>query len=346
MQGTFSVNVAYEIAVEKLESWKTFCIEHGLNASYEIVKHSFCNKDYCDISYTLDGIYFIGEYNYATHTYYGDELSAEELNFVKHSKFCAICNSSRNRLAMSVVRINGALATVGLNCKESFTCKYYFHKNNVVDINAERQEHVSHYQYSITDMLRFVNQYTRTYATYTQCREYANAALHCKCIASEFFKAFETFNISTEPVETIEQLIAELESATQNEYLEKIYLMLKDAQAIDGVFHDKSVAMMLSYLYNRKLTLAYADANNAEQVTDKNTSMTLIGATFMPSKYDLDGKIKYIFKTVDNTIVVWYSTSFTYSDSIGKTFTANLSKAELVSEKDRVVLKAKRLRLK
>lgn len=346
MQGTFSVNIAYETVVEKLESWKAFCIEHGLTATYEIAKHSIYNKDYCDISYTLDGIYFIGEYNYATHTYSGNELSAEELSVVQSSKLCAICNSRHNRLAMSVARINGALVTIGLNCKERLACKYYFHKNSIVDTNAERQEHASHYQYSITDLLRFVNQYTHAYATNTQCIEYSNAAAYCKCIASEFFKAFETHSISVELVETIDQLIAELESTARNEYLEKIYLMLKDAQAIDGLFHDKSVAMMLSYLYNRKLKLVYNEANNAKQITDKSTSITLIGATFMPSKYDFNGKIKYVFKTADNMIVVWYSTSFTYSDSIGETFTANLSNAELASEKDRVILKAKRLRLK
>lgn len=351
MQGTFSIVKTYESLIDKLEAWKAFCTEHGFVATYNIDKRSginFSREDYFDVSYECQGLSFVGNYNYSTHSYSGDELSADELEFVQHSTFCAICNSSRARLVMSVVRINGSLATIGLDCLKSLSCKTYFSKSEILDDIVEtRQEALSHYQYSITDMLRFVNQYTKAYASYTHCRDYTNAAVYCKCAAHEFFKAINTLSIEAEHVESIDQLIDELESINRNEFQESIYLMLKDAKSMNDMFHDKSVAKMLSYLFNRKANNICKDAAAAELITEKATSMKLVYAAFMPSKYDFDGKIKYVFKTANNMLVVWYATSFAYANDIGKTFTANLSKAEIKTDYCGCsMLLAKRLRLK
>lgn len=365
----FSSTIFVKAELVEVESvynaFNKFCNEHGFVASKSITKAFAVNeygvKEFAgyNVCFGIENVENIGSFEYASYNMsYNDyddlgeatyKLTAAELDEIHEMKTCMICGSTRNRSSVEVIRVNGALNIVGFSCLNRFYTAYYFMNHESmkkVNTNSDYIECASFaYGTNLYTVLGFVNSFNEPFAgtkvrvafryMETTAKKFFNNMMHSDIIASE---------------EEVNDLLKDIDQLDENnDFHYKIKRILQEAaeSGINGV-RTAAAPLLIGYLSNRKERKAIESAEDFEEAKLDKTEATLVCAKYFIKEvaYENTLNTKLVFKTADNKIVVWYTSSNKYNDLIGHKFMISCKTASIGIEYGKKVLRAKRLSCK
>lgn len=347
---------AAEAACKKFES---FCKEHNLTCASSVKKAYgftyFGTREVVGytVSFEVENLGVVGKYNYKTHSFEAvDEqhnLTPEEVDKINEMKTCSFCGTTRTRNEVAVVLINDQISVLGLECYSKLIAKSYFSRKETRGIsdNLDEEYGFALYATDLYQLLGFANEFCEPYVS-SSVKEYFYHEF--KSILPTTLFRHENYRAETVATDAeVEDLYKDIETLDDNNSFEyKIKRILQDVREASHNIHKAAVPLLLTYCILRKLNKEYATAVDFDKDTTKldKVEATLIFAKLYFSEFCSTIRTKYTFKTADNKIVVWYTSSDKYTESIGEKFMISCKTASTMQDMNREVLKAKRLSCK
>lgn len=356
---TVTAKTTHDAATAACAKFESFCKEHNL-VCVSSVKEAYSFSSFgtrelvgYTVSFEVKNLEVVGMYNYKTHSFEAvDEqhaLTPEEIDKINEMKTCSFCGTTRSRTKVAVVSIDNQIAILGLECYSNLIAKSYFPRKGAYTINDNLNEDYGFAVYAtdLYQLLGFANEFCEPYVS-SSVKEYFYAEYKSILPTTLFYYADYSANTVATDAE-VEDLYKDIEILDDNNSFEyKIKRILQDVREASHNIHKAAVPLLLTYCILRKLNKEYATAKNFDkEVTSLDKiEATLIFAKLYFSEYCNTIRVKYTFKTADERLVVWYTSSERYADRIGKKFMISCKTASVVQDMQRDVLKAKRLTCK
>ena len=347
---------AAEVACMKFES---FCKEHNLTCVSSVKEAygftCFGTREVVGytISFEIENLEVVGKYNYKTHSFEAvDEqhnLTPEEIDKINEMKTCSFCGTTRTRNEVAVVLNNDQISVLGLECYNKLIAKSYFHRKETRGISDTLDEEYGFALYAtdLYQLLGFANEFCEPYVS-SSVKEYFYQEFKSILPTTLFRnKEYRAEMVATDA--EVEDLYKDIETLDDNNSFEyKVKRILQDVREASHNIHKAAVPLLLTYCILRKLNKEYAIAIDfdKESTSLSKTEATLIFAKLYFSEFSSTIRIKYTFKTADEKIVVWYTSSDKYVESVGEKFMISCKTASIVQDMKRDVLKVKRLTCK
>lgn len=303
-----------------------------------------------DITSSVD-FEVLGEYDYRTHEFInreGAQYSEEEIAFVETHKVCDFCGHAIHNRSFVIRLADGSLKVIGSGCYNKCFIKHYL--SDFISHTCRCDEDICRTDgmYFFNNLVAFVNDFDFVVANSTEA-EYSGFVEKSQSFANLFFANLffaNAVNCRNASEEELAEVFKKIEAAPSSDYIDKIKAIAEDARESDGRIHRTAVAFMLGYLFNARENSFYENCEDAslEEGASLKCAVTLVFARVKLS--DFGSSIKYVFQTEDNKLVIWYSSSDAYIESVGQQFNLSCKRPMLATERGHKVIRVKRASLK
>lgn len=343
-----------------------FCLEHNLTAS---ASHSHSFDDLLDghgyryvgesVKFEIQNFDIIGIYSYDSHSMsYSDhsvKLSNEDLDKI-HTKACYFCNAKRTKKRAVIAKINGKLEVVGIGCfKNKVRADGWFDESLCVYKDKESDQingysgFIDEYATDLYRMIGYINSNVVNHPIISKsCAEISNKYRELRPAA--MFKNAEYKSEVFASEDEVSSVLNDIDSLDESkEFSYTIKRILEDIKETEGYKIKKgAIPVLMGYLINRvECNILKNAVDAAETSAIKNVEATLVYSKlfYSMSAYGDSIKAKLIFRTIENTLVEWYTTS-NAANEIGKKYYISAKSVMIRQDKDRLVLSVKRPSIK